>query len=167
MIFLALVKLQPKRKQQSKRCLGPSTRIRIFLKTRLFYPFWVSVHTKTAFSVTENEAFLKHSPEWIFFKTPFSFCRRDERKRIFSKTPTPQHRFTTYQSMRTDLWGSCKSILIVCFFVEIRTAKFEYSSVFVWTGIFLKALPVWTRIFFIRIKQDAFSKISGYVWTRP
>ena len=48
-------------------------------------------------------------------------------------------------------------------FVEVRTAKFECSSVFVWTGIYLKTLPVWTRIFFIRIKKDAFSKIPGYV----
>ena len=52
-------------------------------------------------------------------------------------------------------------------FVKVRKAEFEYSSVFVWTGIFSKTLLVWTRIFFIRIKKDAFSKISGYVWTRP
>ena len=32
-------------------------------------------------------------------------------------------------------------------FVEVRTAKFECSSVFVWTGIFSKTLLVWTRIF--------------------
>ena len=32
-------------------------------------------------------------------------------------------------------------------FVEVRTAKFECSSVFVWTGIFSKKLLVWTRIF--------------------
>ena len=58
--------------------LAPSTRIRIFWKTHLFYPFWVRVHTETAFSVTENEAFRKRSPEWIFLKTPFSCCRVDE-----------------------------------------------------------------------------------------
>ena len=34
---------------------APSTRIRIFLKTDLFYPCWASVHTETAFSVTKNE----------------------------------------------------------------------------------------------------------------
>ena len=32
-------------------------------------------------------------------------------------------------------------------FVEVRTAKFECSRVFVWTGIFSKTLLVWTRIF--------------------
>ena len=32
-------------------------------------------------------------------------------------------------------------------FVEVRTAKFECNSVFVWTGIFSKTLLVWTRIF--------------------
>ena len=41
-------------------------------------------------------------------------------------------------------------------FVKVRTAEFECSSV-----------VVWTRIFLMRIKKDAFSKISGYVWTRP
>ena len=32
-------------------------------------------------------------------------------------------------------------------FVQVRTAKFECSSVFAWTGIFSKTLLVWTRIF--------------------
>ena len=52
-------------------------------------------------------------------------------------------------------------------FVEVRTAKFECSSVFVWTGIFSKTLLVWTRIFLKTDKKDAFSKISGYVLTGP
>ena len=52
-------------------------------------------------------------------------------------------------------------------FVEVRTAKFECSSVFVWTGIFSKTLLVRTRIFLKTDKKDAFSKISGYVWTGP
>ena len=52
-------------------------------------------------------------------------------------------------------------------FVEVRTAKFECSSVFVWTGIFSKTLLVWTQIVLKTDKRDAFSKISGYVWTGP
>ena len=52
-------------------------------------------------------------------------------------------------------------------FVEVRTAKFECSSLFVWTGIFSKTLLVWTRISLKTDKKDAFSKISGYVWTGP
>ena len=32
-------------------------------------------------------------------------------------------------------------------FVKVRTEEFEWSSVFVWTGIFSKTLLVWTRIF--------------------
>ena len=32
-------------------------------------------------------------------------------------------------------------------FIEARTAKFECSNVVVWTGIFLKTLLVWTRLF--------------------
>ena len=108
----------------SRKTKDPSTRIRIFLKTHLFYPFSVSVHTETAFSVTKNESFRKRSPEWIFLKTPFSCSRVDGRKRSFSKTLTSQHRFTTYQSMRTDLWGQQKGILIVCFLLS----KFEQRS---------------------------------------
>ena len=52
-------------------------------------------------------------------------------------------------------------------FVKARTDEFESSSIFVWTRIFSITLLVWTQIFFIRIKKDAFSKISGYVWTGP
>ena len=52
-------------------------------------------------------------------------------------------------------------------FVKIRTEEFESSSVFVWTGIFSKTLLVSTQIFSYTDKKDAFSKISGYVWTGP
>ena len=38
-------------------------------------------------------------------------------------------------------------------FVEVRTARIECSSVFIWTGIFLKTLPVWTQIFFCTKKK--------------
>ena len=64
--------------------------------------------------------------------------------------------------MRKDLWGSHKGILIVCFIL----LKLKCSSVFVWTGIFSKTLLAWTWISFYADKKDAFSKISGYVWTR-
>ena len=52
-------------------------------------------------------------------------------------------------------------------FVKVRTEEFEWSSVFVWTEKFSKTLLVWTRIFLKTDKKDAFSKISGYVWTGP
>ena len=45
--------------------------------------------------------------------------------------------------------------------------EFECHSVFVWTGIISKTLLVWTQIPFYTDKKDAFSKISGYVWTGP
>ena len=58
-------------------------------------------------------------------------------------------------------------------FVEIRTAKFECSSVFVWTGIFSKTLLVWTQIFLktdkkrcvfenIRIRVDGASIVDCF-----
>ena len=52
-------------------------------------------------------------------------------------------------------------------FFKFRTVEFECSSIFVWTGIFSKTLLVWTQIFVYTDKKDAFSKISGYVWTGP
>ena len=52
-------------------------------------------------------------------------------------------------------------------FIEARTAEFESSCVFVWTGIFSKTLLVWTRITVYTDKKNAFSKRSGYVWTGP
>ena len=51
--------------------------------------------------------------------------------------------------------------------IEVRTVKFECSSVFVWPGIFSKTFLVWTRIFVHTDKKDAFFKVSGYVCTRP
>ena len=51
-------------------------------------------------------------------------------------------------------------------FVKVRTAEFECRSVFVWTEIFRKRSSC-GRGYFYTDKKDAFSKISGYVWTRP
>ena len=52
-------------------------------------------------------------------------------------------------------------------FVKVRTEVFESSSAFVWTGIFSKTRLVWEQIFLYTDKKDAFSKLSGYMWTRP
>ena len=46
-------------------------------------------------------------------------------------------------------------------FIEVRTAKFECSSVFMCTGVFSKTLLVWTRIFSYMDEKYAFSKIWG------
>ena len=94
---------------------------------------------------------------------------------------TSDRQFTTYQSMHLVLWGSCKGILLVCFLLskfECRIslskiefhfgiANFESHSVFVWTGIFLEMVLLWTPISIIRMRKDAFSLRSGYVWTGP
>ena len=45
-------------------------------------------------------------------------------------------------------------------FIEARTAEFESSCVFVWTGIFSKTHLVWTRIiFYTDKKRCVFKKI--------
>ena len=43
-------------------------------------------------------------------------------------------------------------------FVKARTAEFECSSVFLWTGIFSKTPLVWQRIFFHTDKKVRFQK---------
>ena len=48
-------------------------------------------------------------------------------------------------------------------FVEVRTAKFECSSVFVWTGIFSKTLLMWTQIFVYTDKKRCVFK---NIWIR-
>ena len=74
----------------------------------------------------------------------------------------------TYQSMRTDLWGSRKGILIVWFLLsklEQRSLNVAASSC--GGDTFKKASRVDVGIFlYIWIKKDAFYKLSGYVWTR-
>ena len=72
---------------------------------------------------------------------------------------TSQHRFKTYQSMRTDLWGSRKDILIVCFLLS----KFEQRSLNAAAsscgrGYFRKRSSCGRGYLFIRIKKMRFQK---------
>ena len=112
-----------------------------------------------AFLVTKNEAFRKRSLEWIFLTTPFSCCHVDRCKQSFWKTLTSQHRFTTYQSMRSGFRGSHKGILIVCFLLS----KFEQRSLNVAAsscgrGYFRKRSSCRHGYIFIRIKKMRFQK---------
>ena len=59
-------------------------------------------------------------------------------------------------------------ILLVCFLLsklEQRSLKIAASSC--GRGYVRKRSSCGRGYFFIRIKKDAFSKVSGYVWTRP
>ena len=139
-----------------------------FGKRIFFYSFWDSVHTSTAFLLTENEAFRKRFPEWIVLKMPFFMllCGRVKTELFENADVTASIHYVSEHAHGS--LGITRGHLACLFSImEVRTSKFECSSVFVWTGIFSKTLLVWTRIFFIRIKRDAFSKISVYVWTGP
>ena len=64
--------------------------------------------------------------------------------------------------------GFTQGHLIVCFLLS----KFEKRSLnaaasLCGRGCFRKRSSCGRGYFFIRIKKDAFSTISGYVWTRP
>ena len=50
-------------------------------------------------------------------------------------------------------------------FVKVRTEEFECSGVFVWRGNIFENAPRVDADIFYTDKKDAFSKISGYVWT--
>ena len=128
------------------RCLSkaPSLRIRIFLKMHLFYPFWVSVHTETAFSVIKNEAFRKRSSEWIVWTGE---------NEAFENADVTASIYDVPELANGSLGITQGHLDCLLSFVKVRTEEFECSSVFVWTGIFSEALLVWPRIFFIRIKM--------------
>ena len=107
-----------------------------------------SVHTETAFSVTKNESFRKRSPEWIFLKNAvFMFSCGRVKTELSENVDVTASIYDVSEHAHGSL-GTTKGHFDCLFsFVEVRTAKFECSSVFVWTGIFSKTLLVWTRIF--------------------
>ena len=84
-------------------------------------------------------------------------CGRE--KRTFPKTDVTVST-STYQSMRSDLWGSRDGILFICFWIRM-SLRFRVD------GNNFENAPRVDVDLFIRIKKDAFSNISGYVWTGP
>ena len=77
-----------------------------------------------------------------------------------------QYRFTTYQIMRSVFlrikWGHFDCLFLLSKFGQ-RSLSVAASSCG-W-GYFRKHSSCGRGYFSIRIKRDAFSKISGYVWT--
>ena len=156
-----------------------------FWKRILFYPFWVPVHTETAFSVrfsvTENEAFRKRSPEWIFLKTPFSCSRVDGWKRSFSKRWRQGIDLRRIRACARFFGDHARAFFLSVFFHRSLTAEYRYrlwNFVIEYRIVSVTAFPCgrgyfWKRSscgresFWKRIKKDVFSKISGYVWTGP
>ena len=111
------------RHQNSK---APSTRIRKFLKTHLFYPFWVPVHTETAFSVTENEAFRKRSPEWIFLKTPFSCSRGTGENGAFRKRGRHNIDLRRVRACARFFGDHARAFCLSVFFHRSSNAEYRY-----------------------------------------
>ena len=147
---------------------APSTRIQIFLKTHLFLSVLgsrphgdgVFSHRKRSFSKTLSRVDL-------FENAVFMLSCGRVKTELFENADVKASIYDVSEHAHGSL-GTTKGHFDCLFsFVEVRTAKFECSSVFVWTGIFSKTLLVWTRIFLKTDKKDAFSKISGYVWTGP
>ena len=73
---------------------------------------------------------------------------------------TSQHRFTTYQSMRTDLWGSHEGILLVCFLLsKLEQRKLKVAASSCGRGYFRKRSSCGRGYFFIRIKRCVFKNV--------
>ena len=125
-----------------------ATRFRIFLKTHLYHPFWVSVHTETAFSVTENEAFRKRPPppEWIFWKRRFMLSCGRVKTELLENADVTVSIYNPSEHVLGSL-GITQGHFVYLF------SDFEYHSIFAWTGIISKTLLLWTRIFFIRMNK--------------
>ena len=127
------------------RVKAPSTRIRIFLKTHIYSSVLAFGPHVAGFFGDENGAFRKRCPGW---KTPFSCCRVDGRKRVFSKTMTSPAYFCTVNLTN-------KNFLLVI-------PPYPCGRRF-----FPKRSSCGRRFFPKQINEYAFSKISGHVWTRP
>ena len=137
-----------------------STYIRIFFKTHLFPRFGLAF-TRSRRHFSHQKRRFSKMVSWgdLFENFVFMLSRMDGWKQSFSKTLTSQHLFISYKSISTDLWGSRKGILLICFRISNITA---YS----WgRDTFKNAHRVNADIFIH--KKDAFPKISGCVWTRP
>ena len=74
--------------------------------------------------------------------------------------PPNVKKFAKSAMLRQKVGLKSGEILFICF----RVSNIQRSRV---DGIILKTLLVWTQIFYHTDKKDAFSKISGYVWTGP
>ena len=127
---------------------APSTCIRIFLKTHLFlcvlgsrpHGDGVFSHRKRSFSKTLSRVDL-------FENAVFMLSCGRVKTDLFENADVTSSIYDVSEHAHGSL-GTTKGHFDCLFsFVEVRTAKFECSSVFVWTGIFSKTLLVWTRIF--------------------
>ena len=143
---------------------APSTRIRIFLKTHLFLSVLgsrphgdgVFSHRKRSFSKTLSRVDLCENAVFMLS------CGRVKTE-LFENADVKASIYDVSEHAHGSL-GTTKGHFDCLFpFVEVRTAKFECSSVFVWTGIFSKTLLVWTRI---SLKTDKKRCVFKNIWIR-
>ena len=136
---------------------APSKRIRIFLKTHLFLSvLGQRPHGDGVFS-HKKRIFSKTLPRVDLFETAvFMLSIGRVKKEFFENADFTGSNYNPSEHALGSL-GTTRGNFVYLL------SDFQCHSVFVWTGIILKKLPVWTQIFFTRMKKDAFSKISGSV----
>ena len=138
---------------------APSTRIRIFLKTHLFlsglglrpHGDGVFGHQKRSFSKTLSRVDL-------FENAVFTLSCGRVKTELFENADVTSSIYDASEHAHGSLGITQRHFDCLFSFVKVRTAEFEYSSVFVWTGIFSKTLLVWMRIFFYTDKKMRFQK---------
>ena len=129
-----------------------------FGKRRLLSPNTATVHTYPAFSGTENGGFQIRSPGWRVLKTEIHCIRVDGRKQGLSNTMTP---CLSSKLVLPRIWfenATCGRR-----FFEIRRKKPLRFRKYPAT---LNA-TCGRRLFRNTEEKSPFSKIPGYVWTRP
>ena len=134
-------------------------------KRRLFFSEYSYHPHVTGVFGTENGGFQIRSPVWRVLKTEIHLIRVDGRKRRFSNTMTScpgsglarlHIRFENAKCGRR-------------FFFKYgeKTLRFQkYPATCGWSNKIQKSY-VWTHIFLNTEEKISFSKIPGYVWTRP
>ena len=99
-----------------------------------FYLFWVSVRSpKRSFSKTLSREDLLENPVFLFS------CGR-KKTELFENADVTVSIYNPSEYALESL-GITRGHFVYLF------SDFEYHSIFVWTGIILKTLLVWTRIF--------------------
>ena len=141
--------------------MAPSTRIRIFLKTHLFYPCsrqhgdGVFSHRKRSFSNTLSRVDLFENAVFILS------CGRVKTE-LFENADVTVSIYDVSEHALGSLGIKRGHFACPFSFIEVRMPNidigygislsnielYECHSVFVWTGIFSKTLLMWTRIFF-------------------
>ena len=117
-----------------------------FGKHIFFYPFWVSVHTETAFQSPKRIFSKTLSRVDLFDNAVFLLSCGRVKTKLFENADVTASIYNPSEHALGSL-GITRGHFVYLFLES------ECQSVFVWTGIISKTLLVWTEIFFYTDKK--------------